>query len=338
MLRLNIKLLKGLTKTIIRVDGNSETGLGHIYRGIALAEMLKKQFDVEFLTKSNSSVSPILNSGFICKYIPDEIELNNEPEYFTTVFSKDTIIVIDGYYFDQEYQSKIKQSHFKLVYIDDLQTGKQQADLVINHSPSATIDDYNYEDYTKFALGFNYSLLRQNFLNLYNAKGDQTNNSSVFVSFGGADKFDLTLKTVLSLCKIGIIKKINIVLGKAYTHEKIHQLQSTSKKSINIYQNIDDKAMLELMEKSNLAISPASTTLMELLAVGIPTISGYFVENQKKSYLYLNQKKYIVGVGDFMRIDTDHLKQAILECDKMKRIKHIDGKQTERIIQLFNSL
>ena len=30
-------------KVIIRVDGNTNIGLGHVYRGIALAEMLKEE-------------------------------------------------------------------------------------------------------------------------------------------------------------------------------------------------------------------------------------------------------------------------------------------------------
>jgi UDP-2,4-diacetamido-2,4,6-trideoxy-beta-L-altropyranose hydrolase len=36
-------------KIILRVDGNSNMGLGHIYRGIALAEMLKDEFEVLFV-------------------------------------------------------------------------------------------------------------------------------------------------------------------------------------------------------------------------------------------------------------------------------------------------
>ncbi len=36
-------------KVIIRVDGNSDIGLGHIYRGIALPEMLKNEFDADII-------------------------------------------------------------------------------------------------------------------------------------------------------------------------------------------------------------------------------------------------------------------------------------------------
>ncbi len=92
------------------------------------------------------------------------------------------------------------------------------------------------------------------------------------------------------------------------------------------------------MLDSDIAISPASTTLMELLAVGTPSISGYFVKNQEKLYHYLYQQKYVIGIGDFVSLNTNTLKQAISECMKMKMFKHIDGKQTERIVNLFNSI
>ena len=275
---------------IIRVDGNSNTGLGHIYRGIALAEMLSNKFRIEFLCNSVSNVSPIINSNFTCKLIPPNIKFVDEVDYIKKVASKDTIIVLDGYDFNQQYQEKIKQALFKLVYIDDLQEGIQQADFVINHSPSASIDNYKYKSYTKFALGFEYSMLRQSFINIKEVSKNKSKDS-VFVSFGGADSLDLTLKTTKSLCEIDSIKAINIILGNAYSHEAIYQLKQKSKKSINIFKDVDDKTVLEIMLDSDIAISPASTTLMELLAVGTPSISGYFVKNQEKLYHYLGNLK-----------------------------------------------
>jgi spore coat polysaccharide biosynthesis predicted glycosyltransferase SpsG len=38
-------------KVILRADGNSEIGLGHVYRSLALAEMLNEDFETVFLIK-----------------------------------------------------------------------------------------------------------------------------------------------------------------------------------------------------------------------------------------------------------------------------------------------
>ncbi len=65
-----------LKKIIIRVDGNSQIGLGHIYRGIALAEMVKDNFDILFGTRKSSTFSPINDARF--KFLPENINLKKE--------------------------------------------------------------------------------------------------------------------------------------------------------------------------------------------------------------------------------------------------------------------
>jgi len=69
-------------KVIIRVDGNSKIGLGHLYRGIALAEILKDKFVIEFVTKTNTTISPIQDAGFDYIFIPENVEFNEEHNWF----------------------------------------------------------------------------------------------------------------------------------------------------------------------------------------------------------------------------------------------------------------
>ena len=149
---------------LIRVDGNSRIGLGHIYRGLALAEILKGKYLIEFITRIDTIVSPLQESGFNYSFIPDIVKFVDEPNWIKDNYSKETIIVLDGYEFNQKYQQKIKDLNFKLVYIDDLAQGLQKADLVINHSPWVKIIDYKTEKYTKLALGMDYAILRPRFL------------------------------------------------------------------------------------------------------------------------------------------------------------------------------
>ena len=68
-----------MSQILFRVDGNSDIGLGHIYRTLALAEILKDRFDIEFVTKSNSTISPINDSRFNYIFIPEEISFDKEP-------------------------------------------------------------------------------------------------------------------------------------------------------------------------------------------------------------------------------------------------------------------
>ncbi len=296
-------------RVIIRVDGNSQIGLGHIYRGIALVEMLKDNFEITFFSRKNSTTIPIADTGFDIKYIPDEIELITEPEYFNITIDKDTIIVLDGYDFSEDYQKQMKEYGFKLVYIDDLAKGKQYADLVINHSPGAKESNYNTADYTKLALGLDYALIRQPFIH-FDRKSIKRNNKPkvVFVSFGGADTKDFTYKTVKQLTHNNTIKTINVVLGSAYSHKSIFKIGSDK---LRIFQNIGETQMFEIMSSSDLAIIPASTVSIELAALGVPMVLGYYTENQKNIYEGLIDKQLAFPIGDFNIYNFNNLHKVI---------------------------
>jgi len=320
-------------KVIIRVDGSSNIGLGHIYRGIALAEMLKNDFEINFITKSTSTTSPLTDAGYKFDLLPANIELLKEPYFFNETLPENTIIVLDGYDFTEKYQQKIKEHNYKLVYIDDLAIGTQKADLVINHSPGIIKSDYKTENYTKLALGLDYALLRQSFIN-FDRSNVKVNNGikNILVSFGGADPKDFTYKTVIELLKTDKIEQINVILGAAYKHTNILDINNNKLKT---HRNLSEKQVFEIMNKADLAIVPASTTLFELFAVKTPVISGYYIENQKYFYNYLKHKKMIYGVGDFNVFDMNKLNDILLNFESNYKNNFIDGRQSIRIIQLF---
>lgn len=331
-------------KIVIRVDGNSNIGLGHIYRGIALAEMLKEEVIIEFITKSDSAISPIQEAMFDYVFIPNHIELLQEPFWLKENYSTDTIIILDGYAFNENYQKQIKEYNFKLVYIDDLLVGTQKADLVINHSPGARIEDYNAESYTQFALGTDYSILRPSFLNAAKHIREITKINIAFVCFGGSDIYDLTYTATKALLRIKQIKKINIVIGGAYNHERIFELHKQYS-IITIYQNLSEKDLFSVMSESNFAIAPASTVLYELCSVKMPVLSGYYAENQRgilKSLLY---KEAIFSCNDMREMSENDFKDHIVHCINSdfnvhikKQEKLFDGNARKRLTSSIKAL
>ena len=49
-------------KIIFRADGNSQVGLGHLYRIFSLIEIAKRDYDYVLVTKEESTVAIIPNS------------------------------------------------------------------------------------------------------------------------------------------------------------------------------------------------------------------------------------------------------------------------------------
>jgi spore coat polysaccharide biosynthesis predicted glycosyltransferase SpsG len=182
-------------KIIIRVDGNEIIGLGHLTRCTALAEILRNVFKIVFVFKEapEFNVSSIKKMGF------DTVKIELEENWHNMINPGD-IIVLDGYQFDVEDHIQLKNLGAKLVCIDDLHDKPFDADLIINHAPGIKKTDYVAKEYTNFALGVEYSLLRSEFLSAAKNKRkikDEIQNAFVWV--GGADFKSISEKVVKPL-------------------------------------------------------------------------------------------------------------------------------------------
>ena len=272
--------------------------------------ILKDDFHVVFITKPGSVISPVRAADFPVEFVPESIDLFNEPEWLGQTFSTDTIIVLDGYQFTEAYQRKIKKEGFKLVYIDDLVKEHMVADVVINHAPGVKAGDYSAEPYTQFALGTKYAILRPAFLEAAGQDRIIDKIDTAFVCFGGSDIHDLSFKVTRALTGIEQIKKINVVLGTAYQHKDLINLQKKYP-AIHIYRELTENDLINVMLESNLAIVPASTILYEVCAVKMPVISGYSADNQKNIYKELLLNGAIYGIGNLKVENTNKLVKKV---------------------------
>ncbi len=222
------------------------------------------------------------------------------------------------------------------------------ADVVINHSPHLKEKDFISEIHTKFALGTDYALLRPNFLKAAKENRKNKKIDTVFVCFGGADKFDLTKTTTEVLLKLKNIKRINIVLGAAYEREPIFKLREKNSDRICIYKNLSEIELIKVMKSCNFAIVPCSTILFELFCLKIPIYSGFFVDNQEKAYYAFKKNNVIYGDGNLTEINSEKmirsLKLIISSSETngsgtvLNQDAVIDGKQQARHLKIINQL
>ena len=326
-------------KIHIRADGNQQIGLGHLVRCLAMAQMLKDDYAIVFfcLDIPEELREELKENGFKCIRITKE-------ESFISQINSDTIVILDGYHFNTNYQRKVKNKAFKLVCIDDLHDKKFFADLIINHSPGINPTDYSAEHYTKYALGTEFAILRPSFIDAAKTNRKITKIDTAFVCFGGSDQFNLTFKTTLALLKISQIKKINVVVGGAYDNPNIFELEKTNPK-IQLYKNLSEKELILVMQESNLAIVPSSNILFEIMAAKTPFIIGYYINNQKPFYNYLIQNSFAQGLGYFLTKTVQEIYKLIedLLIEKTALLSNrtnalIDGKSPERILMKIKNL
>lgn len=316
-----------------------------MYRVFALFEMLKNEFDCVLFTLQ-SSEKHIIPRDFKYHLIPSHVVTLDEIEGITKQYPiENTWMILDGYEFNNSYMQNVKKSGFRLAYIDDLLKPILSADIIINHSLNAKIDNYPSIPSNKLALGTQYAILRPSFLMSAKEKRSIKSISKVLICFGGADSLNLTLYAVEALVKLNPHLQINVLIGAAYQHLELFDL-AKHHPQIVIHKNLDEAGVLEVMKDSHLAIASASNILYELFTVKMPIICGYYVENQKGIYAGSVANKLIFGIGNIEQFKTEDFVKAIqpflskedfTECITNQSLL-FDDKIKTRFNQLFSDI
>lgn len=327
------------TKVYIRADGNTEIGLGHVIRSLALADMLKDNFDCVFVTRY---LSPYIEkeANAICTNVVKLSESDEHFNEFLSILRGDEIVVLDNYFYTTDFQKSIRDKGCKLVCIDDIHDKHFVADVVINHAGGITVSDYSVEPYTKCLLGTDYALLRPVFLDAAKQNREISEISEIFICFGGADKYDLTLKTTLAALEINNWKKIHVVIGGAYNHSTLFNLENDK---LKIYRNLTSIEMCDLLKNCQLAIIPASTVSYEVFSVKMFVFLGYYVDNQEDIYKYFISQKTGVPLGDYRELSKewliDSFSEFIIDQTQLQTQKLlIDGNSKRKLIEVFKQL
>lgn len=319
-------------KIFIRADGGQKVGLGHLIRCIALAHMLKDDFEIHFICLAcpEDTIKEIITAGFFYTKIGSE-------EVFLNILLGGEIVVLDGYTFGEDYQKELKTKGCTLVCIDDLHDRNFYADLIINHGPEISSDQYKAQIYTQFALGPSYALLRPAFLKARQAARKTNEKShSVMICFGGSDYKNLTQQTLDTVLTFNFFNEIIVITGSASQTFK-EQEGFNSNYKVKYYHSVNQDEMSELMYISDLVIVPSSGILLEALALGCKIISGMYVDNQK--YLFENYKKLggFISAEDFSDSNLRNALNVFFQTG-IDPPNLIDGKSSERILKLFNQL
>lgn len=277
-------------KVIFRADAGGRIGYGHFIRTLALADMLKEEFECVFVTQDPTEYQK-REVERICPLIKLPSD-NRKFSLFLRMLSGREIVVLDNYFYSTDYQKKIKSKGCKLVCIDDMHDKHYIADAVINHG----LDDpkfFDVEPYTKLFIGLDWALIRKPFRCSHSIQNREKGH--IAISFGGVDWNNLTTKLSEKITNDSEIDKITAVVGDAFLFEK--KLKEVDK--VQIVRNLSAFQMANLFRKVEFAILPSSTICIEALACKCPVFAGWYAENQKEVYHSLLKNKRIVGLGFF---------------------------------------
>lgn len=313
-------------RILFRADAGAEIGYGHFIRTLALADMLKDDFECVFYTQSPTEYQRN-EAEKICKLVSlpaDETRF----QLFLDLLKGNEIVVLDNYFYTTDYQKAIKAKGCKLVCIDDMHDKHYVADVVINHGP-VTADEFDCEPYTMLCLGDDYKLLRRPFLApLSNRKRKH----SAVINLGGADPFKLTDKVVSLLIQANTDYHIVVILGDSVF------LSDENRDRIEVKRKLSAEKMAELFETSEFGILPGSTVSIEAMSRALPILMGYQIDNQEEGYNKLSISGRFIPLGNLHNLNLKTLKAAIEQLKVFKPYRLDTSKISDNFKTMFKTL
>lgn len=330
----------------IRTDGNKIIASGHIMRCLSIAKAIENDGEeVTFITADTNAVELIESRGFSYVSLGTQWDnLDKELEKFIPFIKEKNIktLFVDSYQVTESYLKTLSQ-YTDVIYIDDRNAFLYPVHTVINYG--INYKDFSYEEQykntnTRCLLGTSYVPLRQEFLQKEINIKEKV--ERILITTGGADLYNVAGLLVEEWyqkerkidCEIWIVSgKLNENISYLRKLEKIY-------KNLKIYENITN--MSNIMIQCDLAISAGGTTLYELCACGIPTITFSVADNQVGVEEF-EKRDILEYVGDIRTDMPMHIKKicnSIEQLSEDKTIREIrsnrmkylvDGKGAERI-------
>ncbi len=266
----------------IRVDINETIATGHFMRCLSIAQGIRNAKEDVLFISADDGVKMLAE-----QYQFQSIQLgtrwndmDSEIDKLKEIIEKYHInkLLIDSYYVTEQYFKRLLR-YVELIYIDDLNKFKYCVDCLINYN--VYFDKFNYTQVyrgtnTKLILGPQYVPLRIEFRGVKRHVNDNVCN--ILITTGGSDTFGAAGRIAKELICDKELADINIhIVAGIYT--KIDDKTGLiSQPNVFIHRNV--KNMSELMKQCDIAVTAGGSTVYELCACGLPSVTFSFADNQ----------------------------------------------------------
>lgn len=339
----------------IRTDGNHTIASGHIRRCLTIAEqILKRGSSVCFLLSSKESLALletfakdilIIQDGkalpvraqkpVLCALLLQHADYRNPhlelPELTALLQKNPAPLLIDSYFVTEPYLNTLHDLT-TTAYMDDLMAFPYRADIVINYdcftkNETAVHTDGIYKNVPQVLLGAEYAPLRPAFEEQKATIRPRV--QDILVTTGSSDPLHFAVCFLNHIQKRENKTKIqyHIVAGSLNTDTDTLLRSKEILPDIHIHTGLTD--LIPLMLSCDLAISAGGTTLYELCALGIPSISFSMADNQISNARAFHNLGILPYAGD-IRTDMDGVIQKCLgflkEQDNLEKRKAVHAK------------
>lgn len=344
-------------KLLFRADGNPSIGAGHVMRCLSISDAARDR-DIEciFVTAGDECANIIGDRGF--RHIVlgfDYRDMDNElPQVMQIIDDEQPVtLIVDSYFVTESYLGRLKQTvnivGGRQVYIDDILSFPYPCDTLINYNIYADEEAYKelFRGYSipDVLLGTDYAPLRSEFRSVTDKNSVRDDRGGqILVYTGGADFEHLIVQLVRTAKQVKNDYSFHFVIGAGNEDRDLIVSEVADVSSFILHENVTN--MSELMFSCDVAISAVGSTLYELCAYRVPTVTYILADNQIPGARGFEHCGIMKCAGDIMETGAAELSarlvgMALELCDNEGEWAHIaerqgnvvDGKGAERIIE-----
>jgi len=309
---------------LFRTEGNTEIGLGHAMRSLALAQKCRvRGWDVSLLTSFASSGLKSLAETAGIHVVEREMvagSISDAQETSDVAAERNASwVAVDAYCFDAQFQRELKtRSTSRLLLWDDFGEAEMYfADIVLNQNLHANRDLYrNRLPRTTLLLGLQYAVLRSQF-DAWSGVHHSISGSvtRVLIALGGSDRPNVAMKVLRAVRETPGQAQFVVIAGSA--NPNLQELQAyvdTLGSRFQLIHHTDD--MPKMMASADVAIIAGGSTCWEAAFMGLPAVVITTVEHQKTVAASLQEQKLAVSLGWWEDLRGDDLVEALRLMDQ----------------------
>lgn len=336
-----------MTRLIIRADMNAQIATGHMMRCLSIVDAAPKEnVKVIFVSADENGRNLVESRGYTYISLGTQWDKMEEelPKFEKVILDyQPNYILVDSYYVTVEYMRKI-QCLTQVAYIDDLCDKVYPCDTLICYAKY--YKKYNlperYLEKTQLLLGCDYIPLRKVFSNIKRRDLKESVKEILLLS-GGTDPYHF-LKRFLQLRDGRMDKwkriKLTVICGVYNTDYEEIIKNYVKDPLIEILTNVCD--IEKYMQRADVAVSAAGTSLYELCACGTPTVCYTFADNQVDNARSFGEDLIMIYAGDLRTVNSVEniiAEVEVLNLDYEKRrelsikmVSLVDGQGASRIV------
>lgn len=283
-------------KLLIRADANAAIASGHIRRCLSIADAFEqKETEIVFVSSEVEAKQVLAGTKYRCIILENDYrEKESELPLLREIMQREAVdgILVDSYEVTGDYLSRLAKE-CPLAYIADTEQNDFHGDMLINYTQCVK----RQHPETKFLLlGERYVPLRREFRNVPHRRREKV--ERVLITTGGSDPDGMSGDILRGCMGSKLLRDVHytVVVGNYFEH--VDKLEKLAEKcsQVELKYNVTD--MAQLMKTHDAAVSAGGTTLFELCACGLPTVSFAMADNQLPMTRYLEECGAIAYAGD----------------------------------------